>query len=187
MFGAFQRLRTRAIRQPSSSSPQQRQRRTDWRTTRFRQFRNQFGRKLETSLACSKCNGPISEAMQFCPWCGHSQQVLQHETRFPQKCPRCHRGMKLDWIYCPWCFGPGFEVTTDRHYSDRRYQARCANPDCSGKLLMPFMRYCPWCRRKVLRKWKVPGSGDTCPSCGWGVFRSFWDYCAWCGKRLHGR
>jgi hypothetical protein len=52
------------------------------------------------------------------------------------------------------------------------------------KVLMPFMRYCPWCRRKVRRRWKVPGSSETCDSCGWGVLKAFWDYCPWCGKAL---
>jgi hypothetical protein len=95
--------------------------------------------------------------------------------------------MKLDWRFCPWCFGAGFDVTATREYTDARYQARCTNPKCSRKLLMPFMRYCPWCRAKVRRKWKVPGSSESCPACGWGVFKAYWDYCPWCAKRLHGR
>jgi hypothetical protein len=92
--------------------------------------------------------------------------------------------MKADWHYCPWCFGRGFEPASVRQYTDVRYEARCSNAACSRKLLMPFMRYCPWCRRKVQRKWKVAESNERCDSCAWGVLRAFWDYCPWCGKKL---
>jgi serine/threonine-protein kinase len=189
MRNAFLRVRARSLkyqldeRRRSGTGTAKR----DWQTVRRQQFQREFGRSLETRHTCHRCEGPVSETMQACPWCGTARTVHRGESSFPAQCPRCKRGMKLDWVYCPWCFGPGFDVNTERHYSDKRYQARCINPKCSRRLLMPFMRYCPWCRRKVLRKWKVPGSTDTCPSCGWGVFRSFWDYCAWCGKRLHGR
>jgi hypothetical protein len=46
------------------------------------------------------------------------------------------------------------------------------------------MRYCPWCRRKVRRSWKIEGVKDRCPSCGWGVLRDYWDYCPWCGRSI---
>jgi predicted RNA-binding Zn-ribbon protein involved in translation (DUF1610 family) len=49
---------------------------------------------------------------------------------------------------------------------------------------MPFMRYCPWCRRKVERRWKLEGSKERCSSCGWGVDRSYWHHCPWCAKAL---
>jgi hypothetical protein len=103
---------------------------------------------------------------------------------FPAHCPRCHRGSKLDWRYCAWCYGPGFEVETKRRYSDRRYQARCSNRSCRGEL-MPFMRYCPWCRQKIKRPWKLPGSSASCKSCGWGVDLDYWNHCPWCAKDLH--
>ena len=95
--------------------------------------------------------------------------------------------MKLDWPYCPWCFGPGFEVLTKRKYTDRLYSAsaKCRNEKCSRKLLMPFMHDCTWCRTKVRRKWKVADSPQTCKHCGWGAADGFWSYCPWCGKQ-HG-
>jgi serine/threonine-protein kinase len=154
----------------------------DWQTVRKRQFERAYGRQLETSYACSCCHGPVSESMQGCPWCGRARLVHRDETRFPASCPRCHRGMKLDWRFCPWCYGAGFEPLSARQYSDTRYQARCANSRCSRKLLLPFMRYCPWCRRKVQRGWKIEGSKDRCDSCGWGVLRAFWNFCPWCCK-----
>jgi serine/threonine-protein kinase len=157
---------------------------SDWRTVRRRQFLQQFGRRLDTRHPCARCQGPVSEAMHFCPWCGASRSLHRAETPFPQHCPRCNRGLKLDWKYCPWCFGPGFDVPTTRSYSDVRYAGRCSNPACSRRLLMPFMRYCPWCRRKVQRSWKIEGSSDRCSSCHWGVVRAFWTHCPWCGNSL---
>jgi serine/threonine-protein kinase len=188
MRNAFLRVKPRAIRHRAEHRPRSAggTAKRDWQTVRRQQFQRQHGKLLETRHSCHRCEGPVSESMQACPWCGAAREVHRGETSFPARCPRCKRGLKLDWSYCPWCYGPGFEVTTTRQYSDTRYQARCSNPDCPRKLLLPFMRYCPWCRRKVRRKWKVPGSSDACPSCGWGVFRSFWDNCPWCGKRLLG-
>lgn len=104
-------------------------------------------------------------------------------TSYPAECPRCHRGSKLDWAYCAWCFGPGFEVQTRRKFPDRRYTARCGNDRCRGRL-MPFMRYCPWCKSKVKRRWMLPGCTSRCKSCGWGVDRNFWHHCPWCSKAL---
>jgi serine/threonine protein kinase len=86
--------------------------------------------------------------------------------------------------YCPSCFGPGFEPHGNRKYSDVRYTARCDSPRCKRKQIMPFMRYCPWCRARVRRKWKIAGSTEKCSRCGWGVLRAFWSYCPWCNKKL---
>jgi len=186
MLAAFRRVKRRAARRGGEKGQRKTRRaaRSDWQTARRRQFQREHGKLLETRFACHRCGGPVAEPMQACPWCGAARSVHRDETLFPAQCPRCGRGMKLDWVYCPWCYGPGFEPTSAREYTDVRYVARCANPKCRRKLLMPFMRYCPWCRRKVRRKWKLPGTNDTCPSCGWGVFASFWEYCPWCGKRL---
>ncbi len=185
MLSAFRRLRSRAVRSAGGTGPaQQGENGADWRTMRFRQFRRQFGKPLETALQCPQCHGPVSEPMGWCPWCGEPQTGASDTTRFPQYCPRCERGLKLDWNYCPWCYGSGFEVEVNREYSDTRYVARCSNSECERKLLMPFMRYCPWCRRKVARKWKLPGVQTTCQSCHWGVAEDFWSYCPWCGETI---
>ncbi len=186
MRAAFRKAKPRALKY---QAPKRRRKpggtaKRHWQLIRRQQFQREHGKALETRFACPRCGGPVAESMHACPWCGAARTVHRDETRFPAQCPRCNRGMKLDWAYCPWCYGPGFELTTDREYSDVRYQARCANSACPRKLLMPFMRYCPWCRRKVRRKWKVPGSNQGCPACGWGVYPSFWDYCPWCGKAL---
>lgn len=183
---AFRRILPQALKSRTSGAVKQSSdtARRRWHLIRYQQFQREHGKDLETRFSCHRCGGPISEPMQLCPWCGTKQTVFREETRFPIRCPRCHRGMKSDWTYCPWCYGPGFEPTSSREYSDARYQARCSNPACSRKLLMPFMRYCPWCRRKVQKKWKVPGTKETCSGCGLGVTRSYWDYCPWCGKPI---
>ena len=118
-----------------------------------------------------------------CPWCGTEPPLDRHKSRHPADCPRCHRGVKTDWHYCAWCYGPGFEVETTRRYDDKRYSTRCQNEKCRGPL-MPFMRYCPWCRVKTKRPWKLPGSSTRCPHCRWGVDTNFWHYCPWCTKAL---
>lgn len=156
----------------------------DWRTVRFRQFRQQYGETLELIADCDRCQGPVAEAMIACPWCGADRQKFMGETRFPLACPRCYRGLKLDWPYCPWCYGAGFDVTTNRNWGDKRYVAQCGNSACQRKQLMPFMRYCPWCRRKVRRKWGRDQFPNTCGQCGWGVAADFWNQCPWCRAEL---
>jgi len=186
MLKAFRRIKPRALayaarraQRAGRAGP-----RRDWRAVRISQFRRQYGRVLEAQHECRRCSGPIAEVMFFCPWCGAARPVHRGPTRFTRQCPRCRRGLKADWRFCPWCYGPGFEPATNRHYSDVRYQARCSNPRCPRKLLMPFMRYCPWCRRKVRRHWSIPNSTARCPRCHWGILTSFWDYCPWCGASM---
>lgn len=186
MEAAYDAVRARALqvngRDSSKSTKMQRTR--DWRTVQRKQFQRLFGAELETHYECSQCEGPVSEAMQACPWCGKKRSKHTDDTKFPQCCPRCHRGMKLDWAYCPWCYGAGFEVETERQYSDKRYTAKCSNSKCSRRLLMPFMRYCPWCQTKVRRRWQLHGAKKNCQRCGWGVAGEYWSYCPWCTKAL---
>ncbi len=186
MLAAFQKVKSaakkhsRSARRSAAASVPVR----TWKTVRHREFQRQFGQILETRHNCNECGGPVSEVMQSCPWCGKIRRKHEGSARFQWQCPRCHRGLKSDWRYCPWCYGPGFEPDTTRQLSDQRYLASCANAGCDRKELMLFMRYCPWCRRRVRRKWKIEGVQDKCPSCGWGVVGSFWTWCPWCGKRL---
>lgn len=195
MLAAFNRVKPKALRSNGKKkvARQQRRRKTngatssrDWQVVRYRQFQRQFRKVLETHFACRSCAGPVAESMVACPWCGRRDPLPRGETRFPASCPRCCRGVKLDWKYCAWCYGAGFEPATKRRYSDRRYAARCANRKCSGRL-MPNMRYCPWCRTKVRRNWKIPGSPQTCPRCEHGIVKQFWNYCPWCRASLQRR
>ncbi|MFQ5805910.1 MAG: protein kinase [Phycisphaerae bacterium] len=187
MLAAFRRIRSRAMR----SLPARRRRRKkaettsgDWRTIRHRQFLKQYRQALEVRGTCHRCHGPVAEAMQVCPWCGTKRRQVRTQTRFPTRCPRCKRGMKTDWRFCAWCYGRVVNPLARRRYADVRYAGRCANSSCNGKLLMPFMRYCPWCRQKVKRAWKIATSKDRCPRCGWGVLRDYWDYCPWCARSV---
>ncbi len=155
-----------------------------WKTVRWRQFLRRFGATLEARSECPKCAGPVAESMRFCCWCGEEIPKYREETRFSKRCDRCRRGLKSDWRFCPWCFGPSRNDASDRCYGDRRYAARCRNPSCSRKLLMPFMRYCPWCRQKVKRRWAIDDERTRCGSCGWGIVGEFWEYCPWCGAAV---
>ena len=156
----------------------------DWELVREKAFQRTFGKALATRYACRTCGGPVSERMIACPWCGTSRRIHRDVTRFPARCLRCRRGIKLDWRFCPSCYGRGFRTVSTRKYTDKAYQARCSNPGCERKDLMPYMKYCPWCRRAVKKKWKIPGSSRTCSSCGWGVVPEFWKHCPWCATSL---
>lgn len=183
MYREFKRLRNGAMRRRSSKKRAASPDPALWESLQLRQFQRKYRTILGTRHECRYCGSPVAETMQACPWCGTKPPLATVETRFPATCPRCHRGMKLDWKYCAWCYGPGFEVEATRHYPDRRYSARCAERSCRGPL-MPFMRYCPWCRAKTKRPWQLPGSKARCPSCHWGVDPDFWHYCPWCTRTL---
>lgn len=179
MYEAFDKLQTRARRQRRASAKSSSKQGSSWRQIRWREFQRRYRKTLETTHQCRRCEGPVAESMQACPWCGFDNPARGCTTRMPAHCPRCERGVKLDWDYCAWCYGPGFETETNRHYPDKRYSARCANTRCREPL-MPFMRYCPWCRTKVKRPWKIEGSKATCSACHSGICDDFWNFCAWC-------
>ncbi len=175
----FARSLSHARKQKRPRAKNGNRRGSSWRQMQWREFQRQFRTQLDTHHQCRRCEGPVSESMQACPWCGFDNPARGSESKMPATCPRCERGAKKDWDYCAWCYGPGFVEETARHYSDKRYSSRCANARCRGPL-MPFMRYCPWCRMKVRRPWKLKGSKHSCKACNWGVARDFWNYCAWC-------
>ncbi len=176
MYEAFDKLQTRARRQRRASAKSSSKQGSSWRQIRWREFQRRYRKTLETTHQCRRCEGPVAESMQACPWCGFDNPARGCTTRMPAHCPRCERGVKLDWDYCAWCYGPGFETETNRHYPDKRYTARCGNTRCRE----PLMRYCPWCRTKVKRPWKIAGSKATCSACNSGICDDFWNFCAWC-------
>ena len=179
MMSEFEQLHTHARRQKRARARGERKPGTTWRRMQWREFQRQYKKVLDTRHQCRHCEGPVSESMQACPWCGFDNPARSSESSMPSSCPRCERGVKNDWDYCPWCYGPGFVEETTRKYPDKRYAARCSNKRCRGQL-MPFMRYCPWCRIKVRRPWKLPGTRHCCKACGWGIAREYWNFCAWC-------
>lgn len=191
LHATFERLRHRTRKQKNTGRKAQRNagrangtRGSNWEKVRWKEFQRRFKQDLETRHSCRRCDGPVSESMHNCPWCGAQHPASQSSSSFPAQCPRCSRGVKLDWDYCAWCYGPGFQQETRRQFSDKRYKARCENPSCKRKLLMPFMRYCPWCKTKVRRSWKLPGTRHKCASCNWGIARDFWSFCPWCRTRI---
>ena len=179
MYAAFGRLQSRARKQKHSRPKTVQKSGTSWRKLQWREFQRQYRTTLDTRHQCRRCEGPVAESMQGCPWCGIDHPARGAETSMPAHCPRCERGVKLDWDYCAWCYGPGFEAETNRRYADKRYLARCGNTRCRQPL-MAFMRYCPWCRVKVKKPWKIAGSSHRCNACRWGIVSEFWNYCAWC-------
>ncbi len=179
MQAAFERLHSHARRQRRSGSKRLNKQGVSWRQMQWREFQRKYKSELETRHQCRRCEGPVSGSMHACPWCGFDNPARGSPSRMPSHCPRCERGVKNDWAYCAWCYGPGFEAESDRFYPDKRYTSRCANARCREPL-MPFMRYCPWCRVKVRRPWKLEGSKHRCRACRWGIAKEFWNYCAWC-------
>jgi serine/threonine protein kinase len=175
----YERAHSHARKQKRPRARNGTRRSPSWRQLQWREFQRKFKTQLDTRHQCRRCEGPVAESMQACPWCGFDNPSRGSETRMPAHCPRCERGVKNDWDYCAWCYGPGFVEESTRHYPDKRYTSKCTNARCGGPL-MPFMRYCPHCRAKIRRPWKLKGSRHTCKACNWGVARDYWNYCAWC-------
>jgi serine/threonine-protein kinase len=183
MREVFEKLRRtrRLVGRPARRRSRARTTTRDWKAIREQEFQRRYKQLLGAQHPCGRCKGPVSEPMLRCPWCGAELRKWRGPTRCPERCPRCKRGRKLDWRFCGACHGPGFRRVAEREYTDARYAGRCAAPRCKRRVLMPFQRYCPWCRARVARRWPWPG-GRPCAGCGWGVARDFWDFCAWCGK-----
>jgi len=184
MLSAYRPLQSKAkrtARRKRRRTPEKRDGVLHLRQLEFREFRRQYGKQLGTHLECKRCGGPMSESMKCCPWCGRETKTFHHETRFPVRCRSCKRGMKLDWRFCPHCYGGLQGPHSGRSYSDVRYEARCQS--CKGEL-MRFMHYCPWCRAKIHRKWRIEGTAERCSRCGWGILHDFWSYCPWCLVRI---
>ena len=183
MLLAFDKANTHVRRQKKTRTKNGTRTGVSWRALQWREFQRQFRKSLDSRHQCRHCDGPVAESMQWCPWCGVDQPARGAESAMASVCPRCERGVKNEWDYCPWCYGPGFEQESARRYPDKRYASRCANARCRGQL-MPYMRYCPWCRTKVRRPWKLPESSHSCRSCDWGIAREHWNYCPWCREPI---
>ncbi|MEE9275737.1 MAG: serine/threonine-protein kinase [bacterium] len=153
-----------------------------WERIRLREFEKRFRKRYGLHFSCRKCGNPIGEAMPFCPWCGTDDNSLRNTTGHPAYCYSCERGVRMEWDYCPWCYTGRFADAVNRPHSDARYTQRCANPACPDRRMMPFMRYCPWCKTKVKRPIKCEEGEKPCRHCRWPVPAGFWTVCAWCGK-----
>jgi len=147
-----------------------------------RQFKRRHGTALGLRYACHRCDGPISEAMSHCPWCGSADNSFREVTRFPLFCASCERGVMPSWTCCPWCYAGRFEGNGRQPGPDPEAARDCTRKHCSGQL-RPFMRYCPVCKQKPRRLWSHPDLPDRCPRCRWPVSKTSWRFCPWCSRR----
>jgi len=145
-------------------------------------FRRAHGRELGLRFHCHRCDGPLSEEMAVCPWCGSRRNSFRNVSRFPLVCPECERGVRPEWRSCPWCYEGRFESNGRKPPRDPDAVRVCARKGCEGQLRR-FMRYCPLCKRKPKRVWSHPALPDRCPRCRWPGSREFFRFCPWCGRR----
>ncbi|MHC4757819.1 MAG: protein kinase domain-containing protein [Planctomycetota bacterium] len=155
--------------------------RGNWRQMRREAYIRRYQKVLFSGLRCRDCGESIDERMQICPWCGSTRNKFDSRSKFSHICHRCHKGVLPEWKYCGWCYGAGFESPSKKRSKGMRYHSECKH--CGGKL-MRFMRYCPWCRRKVIHQWQVSPFPEVCGACGWPVDSSFWNHCPWCKQVL---
>ena len=144
-------------------------------------FRRTHGKELALRYSCRRCDGPISEPMRFCPWCGSKHNSFVHITRSPLVCPECEKGVRPEWSYCPWCYAGRFKANGRKPPRDPQATRSCARRGCDGQL-RPFMSYCPLCKWKPKRAWVTPALPDRCPRCRWGTHHGYFQHCPWCGR-----
>ncbi len=148
---------------------------------KFKGFLKRSQRSLHLYFECPECQGPISEHMSCCPWCGLNEISFSEHTDFPCYCDRCHHGLLDEWKYCPWCWGPGFEDASGRVSPNPRYDHTCQH--CNNPL-MQGMKYCPWCHTKQKGGTDVASLIECCQKCGGSVAQGYWENCPWCGSKL---
>ena len=144
-------------------------------------FRRAHGKALGLRFACHRCEGPIAEAMRFCPWCGSDENSFIRLSGSSLVCPDCEKGVRPEWTACPWCYSGRFEGNGRKPPPDLRATRSCSARGCEG-VLQPFMRYCPLCKQKTRRVWSHPDLPDRCPRCRWPTSHAFLRYCPWCGR-----
>lgn len=145
-----------------------------------RWFKRKYGAALDLRFSCHDCEGPVAESMAVCPWCGTDRNAFGEVTSFPLICPDCERGVRPEWDACPWCYPVRFEGNGKKPPRDPRAERICGRKGCEGQL-RPFMRYCPLCKTKVQRPWKVEDM-RACTRCRWPT-TDRWRFCPWCGRR----
>ena len=144
-------------------------------------FRRTHGKELALHYRCQRCEGPISEPMRFCPWCGSKDNSFLQISRSAMVCPECEKGVRPEWNFCPWCYAGRFQSNGRKPPRDPQATRTCARRGCDGQL-RPFMSYCPMCKWKPKRVWTSPGLQDRCPKCRWSTNRGYFQYCPWCGR-----
>lgn len=153
----------------------------DWQQIRRASFTKRYKKVFVHFYPCADCGQPIAESMQCCPWCGSRRNRFDDCTAFSHYCHRCRRGMQPEWTYCPWCSGPGYIPQEPNGPPPVPYHGKCSH--CGGRI-MRFMQNCPWCHRKIRKKWHIWPFPEVCGHCGQSVDTSFWNYCPWCRSTL---
>ncbi len=143
-------------------------------------FRKRFGAVLEARFDCYACDGPISESMRHCPWCGSDQNAFGEVTSYALVCPDCERGVRAEWSACPTCSKGRFVPNGRPLSSGKRTERMCKRQGC-GAPIDRFMHYCPGCKDRVTRPWRVKGL-KGCTRCDWPMAPR-WRFCGWCGRR----
>ena len=186
--GAFHKAFVRALERSEVKPRRKPSRRRSSRTAppsplavQAEAFRRAHGKNLDLRFTCRICEGPISEAMKVCPWCGSSENSFVEITRQPLVCPDCEKGVRAEWSYCPWCYKGRFVANGRKPRHDPQAVRQCAGRGCEGQL-RPFMCYCPLCKRNPGRAWTHPDLPDRCPKCRWPTHRAFFRFCPWCGR-----
>jgi len=180
MMSAFEQLQSHARRQKRSRARADRKVGTTWRRMQWREFQRQYKKILDTRHQCRHCEGPVSESMQACPWCGSERNRFDDRSQLSHICHHCHRGVAPDWHYCPWCYRPGF-IPQEPNGIKPDYKTKCHH--CGGKMTN-FMKYCPWCHKKPKKPWHLRPFPEICTACGNSVDTNYWIYCPWCTAKL---
>jgi serine/threonine-protein kinase len=170
-------------RAKNGAASQPRRRLLPWRKYREMEFSERFHHVLSLEFKCCKCNGPISEYMMFCPWCGTGKNSFKGISSFPAVCKRCEHGIMEEWDYCPWCYGKKFRWADIWVKPDKRYVKNCPNRYCGERKIMRWMHYCPWCNTK-LKPWRHALLKGRCRKCNWSIADDYWDFCPWCGREV---
>ncbi|MFT5443676.1 MAG: serine/threonine protein kinase [Myxococcota bacterium] len=145
-----------------------------------RWFKRNYGGALTLQFSCCSCDGPVAESMRVCPWCGTDRNAFSEVTSYPLICPDCEKGVRREWNACPWCYAGRFESNGKPIPADKQVERTCQNRTCDGELRR-FMRYCPKCKMKVERPWRVAGLSQ-CTRCRWPT-TDRWRFCPWCARR----
>ena len=153
----------------------------DWKQLRRQSFTKRYKKVFIFFHSCSDCGEPIAEPMSFCPWCGSGKNAskLHCFLAFLRPLPQGYAaGVELlsvvqrHRLHCP---------RTDRAY--RLFPITAGAAIAGGKSLR-FMKNCPWCHRKIKKKWLVWPFPEICGKCGSSVDSEFWSFCPWCRQFL---
>ena len=134
MYAAFEKLHTRARRQRQRGTKKKVKIATSWRQIRWREFQRQYKKQLDTRHQCRRCEGPVAESMQACPWCGFDNPTRGSQTTMPADCPPLT--MIRTWGGAPFSSGNLLQTTSALPFPARRLHSKYP-PEASVKATAP--------------------------------------------------